>query len=99
MQQYFENRTFINFENIINGERENKRHENVILANERIDKKWNSENYKINNSTFAKIGFREARFSNDDLRFNVFIDCYFKRAYFENVNFTTSIFINSNFPQ
>lgn len=99
MQQYFENRTLIKFENVKNEEKETKRHENVILANERIDKKWNSENYKINNSTFAKVGFREARFSNDDLRFNVFIDCYFKKAYFENVNFTTSIFINCNFDE
>ncbi len=93
MRQYFENRKLIKFADI---QSENKKYENIILANERIDKNWNSENYKINNSTFAKIGFREAKFSNDDLRFNVFIDCYFKKAYFEEVNFTTSIFINYN---
>lgn len=95
MQQYFENRTFIKFENVKN--EENKRYENVVLANERIDEKWSSNNYKFNNSTFAKMGFLKAKFSNDDLRFNVFIDCYFKRARFENVNFTSSIFINCNF--
>lgn len=97
MQQYFENRTLVHYEDIRNDE--NKKQENIILANERIDKKWNSKNYKINNSTFAKVGFREARFSNDDLRFNTFIDCYFKKAHFEEVNFSTSIFINCNFDE
>ncbi len=96
MQQYFENRELINYEDI---KGDNVRCENVILANERVDKRWNSENYKMNNCTFAKIGFREAHFSNDDLRFNVFIDCYFKKACFENVNFTASIFINCNFDE
>ena len=52
MQQYFENREFIKVENITGEQNKNKRHENIILANERIDKNWNSENYKINNSTF-----------------------------------------------
>lgn len=96
MQQYFENRTLKSSDEIRN---ENKKYENIIIANERLDKEWKSENYKINNSTFAKIGFREAKFSNDDLRFNVFIDCYFKRARFEDVNFTSSIFINCNFDE
>lgn len=96
MQQYFENRTLKRSDEIRN---ENKKYENIIIANERLDKEWKSENYKINNSTFAKIGFREAKFSNDDLRFNVFIDCYFKRARFEDVNFTSSIFINCNFDE
>ncbi|MCI8616099.1 MAG: hypothetical protein HFJ01_13595 [Lachnospiraceae bacterium] len=99
MQQYFENREFIKAENITGEQNKNKRHENIILANERIDKNWNSENYKINNSTFAKMGLRGAKFSNDDLRFNVFIDCYFKKACFDNVNFTSSIFINCNFDE
>ena len=99
MQQYFENREFIKVENITGEQNKNKRHENIILANERIDKNWNSENYKINNSTFAKMGLRGAKFSNDDLRFNVFIDCYFKKACFDNVNFTSSIFINCNFDE
>lgn len=96
MQQYFENRIFKSFLDIKD---ENSKHENIILANERIDSQWQSENYKINNSTFAKMGFRDAKFSNDDLRFNVFIDCYFKKAKFENVNFTSSIFINCNFDE
>ena len=95
MQQYFENRESIKIEEITS----NKVYENIILANERIDKKWNSKNYIINNSTFAKIGFREACFSNDNLMFNVFIDCYFKRARFEDVNLTGCIFINCNFDE
>ena len=49
MQQYFENRESIKIEEITS----NKVYENIILANERIDKKWNSKNYIINNSTFA----------------------------------------------
>lgn len=57
--------------------------EGIILANERIDSNWKSENYKIKNSTFAKMGFLKSHFSNDDLRFNVYIDCYFKRAKFD----------------
>lgn len=96
MKQYFENRILKDFNEIKNS---NTKLENIILANERIDKEWKSENYKINNSTFAKVGLREAKFSNDDLRFNVFIDCYFKRARFEDVNFTSSIFINCNFDE
>ena len=96
MQQYFENRQCIKFEDIQN---QKKKYENIIIANERIDEKWISENFIINNSTFAKVGFRGAKFSNDDLRFNVFIDCYFKKAYFDGVNFTTSIFINCNFDE
>lgn len=96
MQQYFENRRLISIEDIQNTK---EKFENVIIANERIDKKWSSQNYVINNSTFAKIGFREARFLNDDLRFNVFIDCYFKKAHFEGVNFTSSIFINCKFDK
>ena len=97
MQQYFENRELVKFEYVKSEQNKNKKQENIILANERIDKKWNSVNYKINNSTFAKVGFRESKFLNDDLRFNVFIDCYFKKTCFNNVNFTTSIFINCNF--
>ena len=96
MQQYFENRQCIKFEDIQN---QKKKYENIIIANERIDEKWISENFIINNSTFAKVGFRGSKFSNDDLRFNVFIDCYFKKAYFDGVNFTTTIFINCNFDE
>ena len=96
MQQYFENRQCIKFEDIQN---QKKKYENIIIANERIDEKWISENFIINNSTFAKVGFRGAKFLNDDLRFNVFIDCYFKKAYFDGVNFTTTIFINCNFDE
>lgn len=95
MQQYFENRNSIKSEEITS----NKVYENIILANERVDKKWNSKNFIINNSTFAKMGFREACFSNDNLMFNVFIDCYFKRARFEDVNLTGCIFINCNFDE
>lgn len=62
MQQYFENRESIKIEEITSSNL-SKVYENIILANERIDKKWNSKNYIINNSTFAKIGFREACFS------------------------------------
>lgn len=97
MQQYFENRKAIRYEDIKSTD--NKNFENIILANERIDKEWNSENYKINHSTFAKVGFLKSRFKNDDLCFCVFIDCYFKRAYFENVNFTGAIFIDCNFDE
>lgn len=96
MQQYFEDRHLTQVKDI---QENKKKYENIVLANERIDKNWNSENYIINNSTFAKMGFREARFLNDDLRFNVFIDCYFKRARFEDVNLTGCIFINCNFDE
>lgn len=95
MQQYFENRLFEPCSNLV----ELKKAENKIYANERPDKSWKSNNYIINNCTFAKIGFREASFLDDDLKFNIFIDCYFKKAYFENVNFTGSIFINCNFDE
>ena len=53
MQQYFENRQCIKFEDIQN---QKKKYENIIIANERIDEKWISENFIINNSTFAKVG-------------------------------------------
>lgn len=96
MQQYFENRRLIACEDI---GADKVHQEGIILANQRIDSKWKSENYKINNSTFAKMGFLQSNFSNDDLRFNVYIDCYFKRTRFENVNFTGSIFINCNFDE
>lgn len=96
MQQYFENRTFRKYEDIKD---DYIRQDSIVLANQRIDTAWKSENYKINNSTFAKMGFLKSYFSNDDLRFNVFIDCYFKRTRFENVNFTGSIFINCNFDE
>ena len=95
MQQYFENRNLVK----INEINKKEKHENIILANERVDKEWKSKNYIINNSTFAKMGFREASFSNDNLMFNVFIDCYFKRARFEDVNLTGCIFINCNFDE
>lgn len=96
MQQYFENRTLKSHKDI---KADNVCQEGIILANERIDSNWKSENYIIKNSTFAKMGFLQSHFSNDDLRFNVYIDCYFKRAKFENVNFTSSIFINCNFDE
>lgn len=96
MQQYFENRTLTKVEDI---KKDKKKYENIILANERVDGTWVSEDYVINNSTFAKMGFLGAKFSNDDLKFNVYIDCYFKRAIFEDVNFTGSIFINCNFDE
>lgn len=95
MQQYFENREVRNISELDT----NKPIDSIILANERPDKKWLSEHYIIHNSTFAKLGLREAKFKDDDLKFNVFIDCYFKKAYFENVNFTSSIFINCNFDE
>ena len=45
MQQYFENRQCIKFEDIQN---QKKKYENIIIANERIDEKWISENFIIN---------------------------------------------------
>ena len=96
MQQYFENRTLKKYEDI---KAENTKQDSIVLANQRIDAEWQSKNYKINNSTFAKMGFLKSRFSNDDLCFNVFLDCYFKRTRFENVNFTGSVFINCNFDE
>lgn len=96
MQQYFENRTLKKYEDI---KSENTKQDSIILANQRIDTEWQSKNYKINNSTFAKMGFLKSRFSNDDLCFNVFLDCYFKRTRFENINFTGSVFINCNFDE
>ena len=43
MQQYFENR-----ESVKSGEiTSNKVYENIILANERVDKEWNSKNFII----------------------------------------------------
>ncbi len=95
MQQYFEGRVKQKCSEL----EESVKVENKIFANERPDNNWNSKHFIINNSTFAKMGFREARFTEDDLKFNVFIDCYFKRAYFDNVNFTSSIFINCNFDE
>jgi len=100
MQQYFENREKESFKKLIeNKDGENKIIENKVYVNERPDKNWNSNNYIVHNSTFAKMGFREAKFNDDDLKFNVFIDCYFKRAKFNNVNFTGSLFINCNFDE
>ncbi|WMJ90287.1 pentapeptide repeat-containing protein [Anaerocolumna sp. MB42-C2] len=95
MQQYFEGRTSEKYTEI----KSNTKIENKIIANERPDKNWKSEHYIVNNTTFAKMGFREAKFSSDDFKFNVFIDCYFKKAYFDNVNFSGSIFINCNFDE
>ena len=96
MQQYFENRTLKKYKDI---DPENTKEDSIVLANQRVDEGWQSKNYKINNSTFAKMGFLKSKFSNDDLRFNVFLDCYFKRTRFENVNFTGSVFINCNFDK
>lgn len=75
MQQYFENRTFKKYEDIRS---ENIKQDSIVLANQRFDDEWQSKNYKINNSTFSKMGFLKSKFSNDDLHFNVFLDCYFK---------------------
>lgn len=113
MEQFFENRKLITFEElktlvyqkfdisdpIDKSKTRINKIENIILANERIDKKWYSDHYYINNSTFAKIGFKESKFNNDDLRFNTFIDCYFKGAEFLNVDFNTCIFINCTFDE
>ena len=62
MQQYFENRTLKKYEDI---KSENTKQDSIVLANQRIDAEWQSKNYKINNSTFAKMGFLKSRFSND----------------------------------
>ena len=93
MQQYFQNREVKKTSDV----KKTGKHENIILANERVDSSWKSEHYIINNSTFAKMGFSGSSFKNDDLRFNTFIDCYFRRATFEVVNFTGCKFINCNF--
>ena len=96
MQQYFENRVLKSYNDI---KSDMMKQDGIILANQRIDSGWQSKNYKINNSTFAKMGFLNSKFSNDDMCFNVFLDCYFKRARFENVNFTGSLFMNCNFDE
>lgn len=95
MQQYFEGRE-LSKSDIIEPQIEV---ESKIFANERKDSKWATNHTIIHYSTFAKMGFLKSSFKNDDLRFNVFIDCYFKRALFEDVNFTGSIFINCNFDE
>lgn len=97
MQQYFEGRTYV--ECPLSYFQSNTKEENKIIANERVDGKWKSERFVINNSTFAKMGFKGAKFNSDDMKFNVFIDCYFKYAVFNNVDFTNSIFINCNFGE
>ena len=80
MQQYFEGRTYV--ECPLSYFQSNTKEENKIIANERVDGKWKSERFVINNSTFAKMGFKGAKFNSDDMKFNVFIDCYFKYAVF-----------------
>lgn len=100
MQQYFENRKLTKVEDItIKTVGAGCKYENLLFANERIDKGWKSQNCHINNSTFAKMGFKESSFKGDDLRFNVFIDCYFKKTTFEDVKFNTCIFINCSFDE
>ena len=51
MQQYFENHQCIKFEDIQN---QKKKYENIIIANERIDEKWISENFIINPELFTE---------------------------------------------
>ena len=51
MQQYFENRQCIKFEDIQN---QKKKYENIIIANERIDEKWISENFTYKNFDYPE---------------------------------------------
>lgn len=95
MQQYFENRELDDYKELLTKKIVSKR----IYANETPDAKWQSYDLKVHNCTFAKMGFKESKFNDDNMKFNVFIDCYFKKTCFNNIDFTTSIFINCNFDE
>ena len=81
MQQYFVNKSVLKTQEIQNF---SEKIEDRIFANERIDKNWNKKQLCINNCTFAKMGFKESKFSQCDFSFCVFIDCYFKKALWSN---------------
>lgn len=69
----------------------------AIFANERIDDSVAISQKTINNSTFAKMGFKESTFDQCDFSFCTFVDCYFKSSKFLQVNFTSCKFINCTF--
>lgn len=94
MIQYFANREMSRISDIGTDPLENK-----LFVNERPDEDWDKENIKIQNSTFAKIGFKESKFELCNLSFCTFIDCYFRYAEFSQVNFTGCVFINCNFER
>ena len=98
MQQYFTNRELN--EIIPNEEGKpilNEKYDNKTFANQRFDKKWNIEFKIFQNCTFSKMGFLQSQFKNIELRYSIFIDCYFRNAKFEAVDFTGVLFINCNF--
>ena len=94
MQQYFVNRTLMQTKDLIIS---NCIIEDKIFANERVDKNWKKERLLLNNCTFAKMGFKDAKFNLCDFSFCVFIDCYFKKAEISQTNFKSCIFIRCNF--
>jgi hypothetical protein len=81
----------------VNDLKETELFNNILLINERPDKQFNMSNLTINQSTLAHLGFKESKFFNCNLSHNVFIDCYFKKTYFESVTFTGCKFINCIF--
>jgi hypothetical protein len=94
MQQYFANRTFLSLSEIPNYK--DPIHDN-IFANERPDDSLRAKHLRINNCTFAKMGFKKSKFFQCDLSFCVFIDCYFKKTEIEQTKFLNCTFIRCNF--
>lgn len=85
MEQYFSGRTRTPIEDITKLVKQQENVENKIFSNERVDETWIKSHLRIFNSTFAKMGFRKSQFKQCDLSFCVFIDCYFKKALFDQV--------------
>jgi hypothetical protein len=97
MQQYFDRHDPFTVDNIKNASI--TKFDNKLFANERPDAKFIFENMTITNTTFAKMGFKGSKFTQMNLSFCVFIDCYFRQATFNNVIFNGCIFINCNFEK
>lgn len=97
MDQYFSGRTHIRTSYLC--ESDPTLIENKVFSNERVDDKWKKSHLRINNSTFAKMGFKGSVFTQCDLKFCTFIDCYFRQAMFTLVDFTSCVFINCSFDK
>lgn len=99
MWQYFEGRVNLTF--IIDGEVkfDESEYQDYILANKRVDAKWDVKNKAFNNCTFSNLGLCGAKNKSVNFAHSVFIDCYFRKAKFDAVDFTGAVFINCNFEQ
>lgn len=99
MRQYFEGRENLTLNIDDKVKFDKTEYQDIILANERVDAKWDVKNKIFNNCTFSNLGLCKATNKSVNFAHSVFIDCYFRKAKFDAVDFTGALFINCNFEQ